>query len=321
MRIGEPQVARALLQPPWGLRFPAAGGAGVHVILKGTAWLLPPEGADPILLGAGDVALVRRRAPHGLADNPATPLWDASLAEHVPEQHWPADGSALDPSVGGTVLIGGTYDLSGARPHPLLESLPDVVVLAARVGAGSELRAVVDLLGAEMDRDLPGMSAAMPALLDLLLLYALRAWFEGGTARTGWAEAIRDPALSTALRLIQQHPEEAWTVGSLAHASHLSRAAFARRFAAMTGQPPLTYLTWWRMTLAARLLRTSSLPVQEIAGRVGYGTEFAFSKAFKRELGISPSRFRSSRPGPEPFGSGPSMTTNSIAGRAPSRPC
>lgn len=294
MRVGEPQLARALLQAPWGLRFPPLGGAGVQVILKGTAWLLPPGDGEPLLLHAGDVALVRRRSPYGLADDPSTPLWDANLAEHVPAEHWPADGSALDPASGGTVLLGGTYDLSGARAHPLLDSLPDVVHLPARVGAASEVRTAVDLLGLEMDRDLPGMSAAMPALLDLLLLYALRAWLEHDPAPTGWAQAIRDPAVSAALRNIQQAPQRAWTVEGLAHASHLSRAAFARRFAALTGTPPLGYLTWWRMTIAARMLRTTDASMEAIARQVGYSSEFAFSKAFKRELGVAPSRFRAS---------------------------
>ena len=292
MRTGEPQAARALLHAPWGLRFPAAGAAGVHVILKGTAWLLAPDGAEPILLQAGDVALVRRRAPHGLADDPRTPLWDANLAEHVPADHWPADGSALDADTRGTVLIGGTYDLNGARPHPLLDSLPDVVHLPARVGAGSTVRTVVDLLGAEMDRDLPGVSAATPALLDLLLLYAMRAWFEGPQAPSGWARALRDPAISRALRAIQREPAQPWTVAALAAQANLSRAAFARRFGELTGQPPLTYLTWWRMTIAARLLQSTPDPLDAIAGRVGYSTEYAFSKAFKREFGLAPSHYR-----------------------------
>jgi AraC-like DNA-binding protein len=291
MRIGEPQMARALLRPPWGLRFPPVGAAGVHIILKGTAWLLPPEG-EPILLGAGDVALVRRRRPHGLADDPATPLWDADLSAHVPAEHWPDDGSALDPRTGGTVLIGGTYDLNGARPHPLLESLPDVVHLPARVGASSDVRAVVDLLGAEMDRDLPGVSAAGPALLDLLLLYSMRAWFERLAAPSGWVRAIRDPAVAAALRNIQRRPQHPWTVATLARSANLSRAAFARRFASLTGQPPLAYLTWWRMTTAARLLQTTDEQLDAIAGRVGYSTEYAFSKAFKREMGLAPSRYR-----------------------------
>jgi AraC-like DNA-binding protein len=292
MRTGRPQVARALLHAPWGLRFPPAGAIGVQVILKGSAWLMGPDGSDPIALGAGDIALIRRHATHALADDPATPLWDADYATHVPADHWPADGRALDPATGGTVMMGGTYDLAGARAHPLFADLPDVVHLPARVGVASELRTVVDLLGAELDRDLPGTSAATPALLDLLLLYALRAWFEAPQAPSGWARASRDPELSVALRLIHDHPQHAWTVAELGARCNLSRAAFARRFTELTGQPPLTHLTWWRMTVAARLLRASDYSLSAIAEQVGYGSEYAFSKAFRRELGLAPSRYR-----------------------------
>jgi AraC-like DNA-binding protein len=292
MRTGRPQVARALLYAPWGLRFPAAGAIGVQVILKGSAWLMGPGGSDPIALGAGDIALIRRHAPHALADDPATPPWDADYATHVPADHWPADGSALDPAIGGTVMMGGTYDLAGARAHPLFADLPNVVHLPARVGVASEVRTVVDLLGAELDRDLPGTSAATPALLDLLLLYALRAWFEAPQAPSGWARASRDPELSIALRLIHDHPQHSWTVAELAARCNLSRAAFARRFTELTGQPPLTHLTWWRMTLAARLLHAGNDPLSAIAEQVGYGNEYAFSKAFRRELGVAPSRYR-----------------------------
>ena len=190
------------------------------------------------------------------------------------------------------MLLGGTYDLGGARPHPLFADVPDVVHLPARVGVASEVRAVVDLLGAELDRDLPGTSAATPALLDLLLLYALRAWFEAPQAPSGWARASRDPDLSVALRLIHDRPQHPWTVAELAARCNLSRAAFARRFTELTGQPPLTHLTWWRMTLAARLLRAGDSPLSAIAEQVGYGNEYAFSKAFRRELGVAPSRYR-----------------------------
>ncbi|MGO9902782.1 MAG: AraC family transcriptional regulator [Solirubrobacteraceae bacterium] len=292
MRTGQPQVARALLHAPWGLRFPAAGAIGVQIILKGNAWLTGPGGDDPIALGAGDIALIRRHAPHALADDPATPLWDADYATHVPADHWPQDGSALDPATGGTVLLGGTYDLAGARAHPLFSDLPDVVHLRARVGAASEVRAIVDLLSAELDRDLPGTSAATPALLDLLLLFALRAWFEAPQAPSGWARASRDPELSVALRLIRDQPQHPWTVAELAAHCSLSRAAFARRFTELTRQPPLTHLTWWRMTLAAQLLRAGDDSLSAIAARVGYANEYAFSKAFRRELGVAPSRYR-----------------------------
>jgi AraC-like DNA-binding protein len=294
MRTGRPQVARALLRAPWGLRFPAAGAVGVQVILKGSAWLMGPGEMAPIEMGAGDVALIRRHAPHALADGPATPLWDVDYDAHVPADHWPADGSALDPTSGGTVMLGGTYDLEGARAHPLFADLPDVVHLPARVGVGSPLRAVIDLIGAELDRNLPGTSAATPALLDLLLLYSVRAWFEAPEAPSGWARASRDPGLNTALRLIHERPEQPWTVAELAAQSALSRAAFARRFAEFTGRPPLAYLTWWRMCTAGRLLRSTGDPLAVIAARVGYSNEYAFSKAFRRELGQSPGRYRAS---------------------------
>jgi AraC-like DNA-binding protein len=137
-----------------------------------------------------------------------------------------------------------------------------------------------------------GTSAATPALLDLLLLYALRAWFEAPQAPSGWARASRDPELSVGLRLIHDHPQHAWTVAELGARCNLSRAAFARRFTELTGQPPLTHLTWWRMTVAARLLRASDYSLSAIAEQVGYGSEYAFSKAFRRELGLAPSRYR-----------------------------
>jgi len=292
MRSGEPQAARALLTPPWGLRFAPSGAAGVQVILKGTAWLFGPDGGEPILMNAGDVALIRRGRPHGLADDPATPLDDVTLAEHDPAAHWPRDGSALDDRTAGTVLVGGTYYLNGGRPHPLFQSLPDVVHLPARIGAASTVRTVIELLGAEMDRERPGMTAAVPALLDLLLLYTMRTWFEGVEHPSGWARALRDPATSAALSAMQDHPSRPWTVATLAAEVGLSRAAFARRFTELTGQTPLGYLTWWRMTIAAQQLHTTDATVEAIAGRVGYRSEYAFSKAFKRELGLAPAHYR-----------------------------
>ncbi len=129
-------------------------------------------------------------------------------------------------------------------------------------------------------------------MLDLLLLYALRAWFEAPQASSGWARASRDPELSVALRLIRDQPQHPWTVAELAARCNLSRAAFARRFTELTRQPPVTHLTWRRMTLAAQLLRAGDDSLSAIAARVGYANEYAFSKAFRRELGVAPSRYR-----------------------------
>jgi AraC-like DNA-binding protein len=139
------------------------------------------------------------------------------------------------------------------------------------------------------------VDAIVPALLDVLVLYILRAWFDEPAAHppaAGWAAALRDPAVSAALSAIHRHPARPWTVAGLAARAGLSRAAFARRFAALVGQPPLAYLTWWRMTTAARLLRDSNAPLGAVAGRIGYTSEFAFAEAFKRAYGLAPGAYR-----------------------------
>lgn len=198
-----------------------------------------------------------------------------------------------------TIMLCGAYLLDRSRAHPLLGDLPDVIHLPARVGRHLRLHAAVDLLGAELEQPRPGSDAMLPALLEVLLLHILRAWFDDKSAHgaaTGWAAALRDSAVATALRAIHGDPSRQWTVEELGAQAGLSRAAFARRFAALVGQPPLAYLTWWRMTLAARLLRDSDAPLAAVARMVGYASEFAFAHAFKRGYGSAPGGFRQSVP-------------------------
>lgn len=298
MRTGRPHSARVRHPASFGRRFPPVDGAGFHVVLQGSCWLFPVDGA-PIPLGVGDVAFLPRGSSHGLADSRSTPLVDASasLAGLPPagDDGAPAGRHATNGPAAATVLLCGAYLLDRSRTHPLLADLPEVVHLPARVGRHPGLRAAVDLLGGELEQPRPGGDAMLPALLDVLLLHMLRAWFgerSADGAATGWAAALRDPAVAAALRGIHGDPGRQWTVEELGRRAGLSRAAFARRFAALVGQPPLAYLTWWRMTLAARLLRDSDAPLAAIARRVGYTSEFAFAHAFKREYGSAPGGFR-----------------------------
>ncbi|WP_410646738.1 helix-turn-helix transcriptional regulator [Amycolatopsis sp. cmx-4-54] len=130
----------------------------------------------------------------------------------------------------------------------------------------------------------------------MLLLYALRAWFDGARTGpgTGWATALRDTGVAAALHAIHRKPAHPWTVASLATLAGLSRAPFAKRFTELVGRPPMRYLTWWRMTTAARLLRESGAPLSSIADAVGYQSEFAFAVAFKRQYETPPGRYRRS---------------------------
>jgi AraC-like DNA-binding protein len=300
MRTGQPRSARVQRDAPWGQRYSPVPGAGFQVILQGSCWLIP-AGSEPIALSTGDVIFLPHGGIHGLADSPST-----SLGDHVCD---PGDGARFeqrhaDPPAGRTrqhgtsattVMLCGAYQLDPARAHPLLIGLPEIVHLPARPGNRPELRTAVDLLGSELGQRRPGADAVIPALLDTLLLYILRAWLEEQPARgpaTGWAAALRDPAIAAALDSMHRDPAAPWTVERLGIQAGLSRAAFARRFTALAGQPPLTYLTWWRMTIAARMLRDSDAPLSTVAKQVGYGSEFAFAAAFKRHLGTAPGKYR-----------------------------
>jgi AraC-like DNA-binding protein len=130
-------------------------------------------------------------------------------------------------------------------------------------------------------------------LTDILFIQIVRQWLETQSAETqSWLGALRDPQIGKALGLIHQAPQDAWTVATLATAVAMSRSAFAARFAQLVGEPPLQYLTRWRMSQATRLLGDQQLGLVEIANRVGYESEVTFSKAFKRQLGVAPGTWR-----------------------------
>ncbi|WP_327292641.1 AraC family transcriptional regulator [Streptomyces sp. NBC_01198] len=295
LRTGRPRSAPVLHHAPWALEFaPAAGSAAFHVVLRGTCVLRPTASRQSVDLGPGDVVFVPRGTGHVLADSPGTPVTGPPCepgAARLPGPRPPAgDGPAA-------LLLCGSYPLDPQRTHPLLAELPDLLRLRAAPARHPEPAATVRLLAGELERPRLGSDAIVPSLLDTLLLYVLRAWYDDAPLRdcgatTGWAAALNDAPLMAGLAAMHRNPAGPWTVERLAREAGLSRAAFARRFAALTGRPPLGYLTWWRMTLAARLLATSALPLSSVAAQVGYTSEFAFAHAFKRWCGMAPGRYR-----------------------------
>ncbi|MFD9740681.1 AraC family transcriptional regulator [Umezawaea sp. NPDC059074] len=282
VRTGRPASVRTDGYAPWGLHMT---GTGFHLVLHGSCWLVDLSGATPpVRLSEGDVVFLPEADGHALADDPATPPQDVS----ADRRDTPIGAITVGADGPRTRLLCGSYHLDRARPHPLLRQVPRVIHL--RAGEHPQLTAAVGLLGHELDQPRGGTDGIVAALVDSLLLYVLRAWLE--TCPNGWAEAMSDPVVARALTAVHDDPATAWTVESLARHSGLSRAPFARRFTALVGEPPLTYLTRWRMTLAARRLRDTDDPLGVVAARAGYGSEYAFAKAFKRDFGIAPGRYR-----------------------------
>lgn len=212
-------MIRALFDPPWSVRIADEAPLSVMVMVRGTAWIVPADGAPAQRIGPGDLAIARGPDHYTCADEATT----APFAEIRPGEHCVLDGAPV-----------------------------------ARY------------------RDL-----------------GLRAWFSRPEAAApAWYLALGDPVVGCALRLLQDDPAHPWTIADLAAKAGVSRAAFARRFTDLVGEPPMTYLTNWRLALAADLLRDSGPTIGAIARRVGYGSAFALSGAFKRVYGISPQEYR-----------------------------
>ncbi|MFE6777238.1 AraC family transcriptional regulator [Streptomyces sp. NPDC057702] len=193
--------------------------------------------------------------------------------------------------VGGVapVLVSGAFERRGELSERLVRALPPVLVVPAADGPYPSVAAVAE----EIARDRPGQQLVLDRMLDLLLVSALRSWFEDpGADAPAWCRALDDPLVGTALRLLHDTPAHPWTVADLATRAGSSRAALARRFTALVGEPPMTYLASWRVALAADLLRQTDQTVNAIARRVGYANAFALSVAFKRLRGTRPSEYR-----------------------------
>ncbi|MEU6034156.1 cupin domain-containing protein [Actinomadura sp. NPDC047616] len=186
MRAGKPYAGRTRCWEPWGVRFPADDSACCHVVLQGGCCLISAQGA-PVTLGVGDVLFTAPGHGHTLADRPGSPLIDFRPSRDgalITELNIPGEGAA-------TEILCVCYSFERLRPHPLLSDLPPVIHLPARVGHHPALRATIDLMGDELQRPRVGTEAILAPLIDMLLLYVLRAWIDeqSGHAGAGWAAA------------------------------------------------------------------------------------------------------------------------------------
>lgn len=293
LRLRSRVFCRSELAAPWGLALPPSDYAHFHVVERGGAWLRL-KGAPPLALAGGDLVVVPHGTGHTLTDSPASrarPL--AEMAAARPQ----AAGCAVLRSAGGgaeTQLVCGSFRFERPEAHPLLALLPPVIHLRPAQGEAAEwLAATLRLLAWETRAGRPGSEAIVSRLTDVIFVQALRAWVDGlPEGRGGWLGALRDRQVGAALGHIHRTPEQAWTNASLAAAVGMSRSRFAARFSALVGEPPLTYLTRWRLETAAELLLGPGLGLAEVAARVGYASEAAFSKAFRRQFGAPPSAWR-----------------------------
>jgi AraC family transcriptional regulator, alkane utilization regulator len=262
-----------------------------HLIVEGRCHIKLLDG-EPILLEAGDVVMFPKGDPH---------LMGSDLdAEAISAQNlvMPAVGITAPRQYGGggamTRVVCGYLSVDRTLCASLIAALPRMLRVSARNSEVSGwLQAYMRFSLVERSEERPGGACVLAKLSELLFIEAIRRYVESLPAeQSGWLAGVRDPFVGRALGLLHGSPAQPWTVESLGRQIGLSRSSFAERFVELIGQPPMQYLTQWRLTLAAHLLRTTNKATSLIADEVGYDSEAAFNRAFKRELGSPPATWR-----------------------------
>jgi AraC-like DNA-binding protein len=293
LRMSGVFYSRGEYSEPWGLALPPFEDVLMfHVVISGHCWL-EVEGADDCLLQQGDLGLVPHGEGHRLLSErggKSSNLFD------IPREQVSDHYEIIRLGGGGAParVVCGVVRFAHPAARQLIQLLPRVIRVEASNSPEMEwIQTTLRLMAAE-SRDLrPGGEAVTTRLADILLIQAIRSWIaEDPAAQTGWLGALRDRQIGRVISLIQRDPARDWTVASLAAEAAMSRSAFAARFNELVGEPPMQYLARWRMHLALASLKEGAPPLGDLASSVGYQSEAAFSRAFKRYIGVSPGAAR-----------------------------
>ncbi|MEO8351533.1 MAG: AraC family transcriptional regulator [Chthoniobacteraceae bacterium] len=285
--------SRPEFSAPWGLDLPPMPGSMMfHFVTSGCCWLAV-EGVRSRRLQRGHLVLVPHGHGHKLSsapDLPTAPLFE--LPRDVITDRYEIFRHGGGGPV--TTMICGTVRFDDPTAHHLVNLLPRMICIEASdaphmAWTNSLLRCMED----EARELRPGGDAVITRLADILVIQTIRAWIaQDPAAQTGWLSALRHPRIGRTVALIHRHPEQVWTLASLAREIGMSRSAFAAHFTTLVGEPPMRYLARWRMHLAQSWLQEDDTPLVDLAGRLGYESEAAFSLAFKRFIGFPPGAVR-----------------------------
>jgi AraC-like DNA-binding protein len=263
----------------------------VTAVVRGHLWVCPDD-EQPVRLEAGDLALVTCGERHMLSDRPdgdARPFVSMPIAKIV-------EGAARLPHGGDgarTVLVCSKIHPESLVARLVFKVMPKLVVVRGAEHRHDILGSLLTAMTSEVLAARPGGPTVLTRLADVVVIHAVRSWLtEASQVEPSWLLAFRDDQIGRAIALVHERPEHDWSVPSLAAAVGMSRSTFAERFGALVGVSPKHYVTRLRMDRANELMRSENLSVAELAGRLGYESEAAFSRAFKRHMGVSPGASR-----------------------------
>ncbi len=276
---------------PFGLSVGARDGAKFCLVLQGHCWI-EVEGQKPVRIEEGDFVAVTRSVAHTVRTSPNSPI--LGLEAFLSGYPKSPDGIIRYGTEGDkTVIIGGCFYFEDFQTSPLLRALPVIFHVASEQGRAFSMDATIQAILTESLSGRPGAETVLTRLSDILFIQALRAYLTHlPECGANWFRAALDPQIGEALSAIHQDPSQNWRVSALASSAAMSRSAFAARFTHLVGEPPLHYVTRWRLHKAARHLCEKNDSVAQVAALSGYQSEAAFSKVFKQWMGQTPTAFR-----------------------------
>jgi AraC-like DNA-binding protein len=289
MRVTSSMYVRLRAHGSWGIEFGSKAQARLVVITRGACLLESGEVSGQVALAAGDAFIVQAGVAFTLRDQPGRDVIDCeTVFENVA-------GNAAEYGTEGplTEVVSGRFSFDVSAAEPLMPLLPGLLQIRLDDKHAHLLRTTLQLMALETSEDGLGSSAIIGRLADVLFMQTLRAWCAAeGETRIGWLGALRDPYLSKAMRAVHANLGRPWTVADMASEAGMSRSAFSAAFRSATDDTPLSYVTHWRMYRTKLLLRDPQRSLLDIALEVGYDTDTALSRAFKRAEGIPPGAWR-----------------------------
>lgn len=291
-------VGRAELSTPWGIQVNQQKHAAFHIVMQGSCWL-DVDGLPQFLLESGDLVVIPQGHGHSIRSDRHT---QAIMLEELLAKRPPDSDNVLYFGGGGskTILACGYFYFEDWDNNPLLAALSPLILIQGEDGRAVEwLVATLQFIACETASNRPGAQTVITRLCDVIFIQAVRAFIANlPESDRSLLQALKDPSISLTIGLIHRYVEKPWTVARLAEQVCMSRSAFASRFKQLVGDAPLQYLTRVRMRKAVSLLKNSQDNLSKIAQKVGYESEAAFSKAFKRCIGFSPGEYRRSHNNP-----------------------
>jgi AraC-like DNA-binding protein len=295
MRLRGASYGRLQLTPPFGIRFPAGPEARFHFVARGNV-LLRAAGETVRELGCGDAVLLPSGEPHEIVTGPNVQIRDYDSYKMTPLC---PDVAAVEACIKETsrendaLIFTGRMEFELDTLHPLVGLMPQVMSVGALIGRQPELMPLLDAMEREMSEERVGSAGILARLADVIAASIVRGWVECGCGdATGWIEALRDPRLGRVIAALHREPGRNWTLAEMALEMGSSRSVFAKRFVEVTGMTPQRYVLALRMRLAEQWFRRDKLAIDTAARRLGFGSQAAFARAFKRVVGEPPGHTR-----------------------------